>query len=238
MTTIDKNYNIFKKYLKAYVEQDSVDSFITWLDSTDFKTAPASSKYHLCCEGGLVKHSLNVFFRLFQLLRSEYPDEIVVDENNKPLVDEDGKTLVKYTCPFDKSSIAFVSLLHDISKANYYKISYKNVQNQETGAWEKKPYYNVRDESERTFFGSHEENSLFILSKFFDITDDEAVAIRYHMGMLEETNITSGRMFHAYKTNPLAFFLHEADMMAMCLDEKENFENVEINEQNNTKSNK
>ena len=33
------------------------EEFLRWLEGTDFFTAPASTKYHLCTPGGLVLHN-------------------------------------------------------------------------------------------------------------------------------------------------------------------------------------
>ncbi len=50
--------------LLSFVERDGVQSLLEWLESTDFYTAPASTKYHGAYAGGLLDHSLNVFRRL------------------------------------------------------------------------------------------------------------------------------------------------------------------------------
>ena len=42
-------------------------------------------------------------------------------------------------------SFAICALLHDLCKAQFYKISTRNVKNDETGQWERKPYYTVDD---------------------------------------------------------------------------------------------
>ena len=54
---------------------------IEWLYGSDFFEAPASTRFHGCCEGGLAVHSLNVFERLHDLvaeLKVEVPAESVV----------------------------------------------------------------------------------------------------------------------------------------------------------------
>ena len=204
MINIESNYKKFIKYLQTYVKRDGIDRFIEWLGKTDIDIAPASTKYHMSCDGGLVQHSLNVFMRLISLLNNEYP-------TTAEGVD---------TCPYSKESIALVALLHDISKVGYYKKIYKNVKNDETGNWEKVQSYAVKDEDARLLYATHEENSVYILSKFFKLTYDEELAIRYHMGSIDaEDSFAQNRMLSAYKHCPLALFLHIADMQAMCIDE-------------------
>lgn len=51
-------------HLLSFVERDGVQSLLEWLESTDFYTAPASTKYHGAYAGGLLEHSLNVFRQL------------------------------------------------------------------------------------------------------------------------------------------------------------------------------
>lgn len=51
-------------HLLSFVERDGVQSLLEWLESTDFYTAPASTKYHGAYAGGLLEHSLNVYYRL------------------------------------------------------------------------------------------------------------------------------------------------------------------------------
>lgn len=50
--------------VRAYVKRDGVETLLRYLDKSDFYTAPASTKYHDSEEGGLCKHSLNVFAKM------------------------------------------------------------------------------------------------------------------------------------------------------------------------------
>ena len=43
------------------IRREGADRLLTWLQTTDFFTAPASTRFHGACEGGLVMHSLNVY---------------------------------------------------------------------------------------------------------------------------------------------------------------------------------
>jgi hypothetical protein len=43
------------------VKREGISELLTWLETTDFYTAPCSTKYHLSREGGLLQHSLNVY---------------------------------------------------------------------------------------------------------------------------------------------------------------------------------
>lgn len=196
---IEKNYKLYKKYLISYIKRDGIENFIKWLDDTDAWQAPASTKYHLCEKGGLIQHSLNVFNRLIRLVTDEWGD---IDN-----------------CPYSKETIAFVSLLHDVSKINFYDVYLKNVKD-EHGQWIQVPTYTVREENNRLVFGTHEENSVYILNQFFRLDYQEAVAIRWHGGCGTSNDPTSqSKMMEAYKASKLALLLHIADMQATCIDE-------------------
>lgn len=182
----------FIQIFNSNIHREGAPDLLKWLESTDFFTAPASTKYHSCHEGGLCEHSLNVYHRLVKNYATEF--------NAAPKEDE-------------RNTIAICGLLHDVCKANFYKASTRNVKNEETGKWEKKPYYAI---DEKFPFG-HGEKSVFLIERFMKLTPEEAVAIRYHMGEFEKERSTSD----AYSKYPLAVMLHVSDLEATYLDEKE-----------------
>ena len=104
--------------------------------------------------------------------------------------------------------IAIVALLHDLCKTNFYKIGFRNVKDEQTGKWEKVPYYTIEDKYP---FG-HGEKSVFLIERFMKLKVDEAIAIRWHMGFSNTDDKNSvGRAFEMF---PLAFALSVADMEA------------------------
>ena len=79
-------------HLLSFVERDGVQKLLEWLESTDFYTAPASTKYHGAYAGGLLEHSLNVFRRLVK------------------------------RCPAaDMDTLTITALLHDVCKIHLYE---------------------------------------------------------------------------------------------------------------------
>ena len=50
------------------INRPGIDKLMSYIQSSDFYTAPASTKFHLSCEGGLLQHSLNVLDALRGLL--------------------------------------------------------------------------------------------------------------------------------------------------------------------------
>jgi len=199
-----------ERYIKAYQElihRPGADSLLEWLCSTDFFVAPASTKYHSSFPGGLVFHSLNVFDRMSLNCFNEFGLDC-------------GGSL-----PFPKDqveTVAIVSLLHDICKAEFYKTDYKNQkvyseqgsQRDNRGAyeWQSVPFYTV----EEKFPFGHGEKSVYLINEHMRLTRDEALAIRYHMGDFSDQN--TGKVFEAC---PLALQLHIADLQATYLDEEE-----------------
>lgn len=118
----------------------------------------------------------------------------------------------KYLKNFQESesdeSIALVSLFHDICKVNYYKESFRNVKN-DAGQWIKIPCYEV---DERSVPLGHGEKSLYLLMKFIDVNDEEALAIRWHMGFSAvEQTFEKSSMCKAMELSKLVLKLQTAD---------------------------
>ena len=52
-----------EEYLEIYknnIKREGADKLLAWLESTDFFTAPASTRFHSNYVGGLCDHSVNV----------------------------------------------------------------------------------------------------------------------------------------------------------------------------------
>lgn len=179
----------FCQIYREKVSREGSDKFLAWLATTDFFTAPASTRYHCACEFGLVMHSINVY----KVMRERYFEEGDSEE-----------------------TFALCGLLHDVCKAQFYKVSTRNVKNEETGVWEKKPYYSIED----AFPYGHGEKSVFLIERFIRLKPAEAVAIRWHMGSFDDA--AKGGSFavsNAYDRYPLAVKLHLADLEATYLRE-------------------
>ena len=106
----------FKEIFQNSITRDGADNLLKWLESADFFTAPASTKYHGAYEGGLLEHSLNVYDVLSGMPEAEH---------------------------FSTETIAIVSLLHDLCKVNLYKTGTRNVK--ENGQWIEKPFYEISE---------------------------------------------------------------------------------------------
>lgn len=180
---------------------DKLLEYIT--DKTDFMIAPASTRFHLSCEGGLALHSIHVYKRL----RSLY----VMEHNGaNPPTSWQEKTLT----PAEEETLAICGLLHDVCKAGCYKPGFRNVK-QDDGSWQRVPTYTFEDPMP---YG-HGEKSVYIINGYMRLTREEAFAIRYHMGFSGNDNVRNvGKAFEMYQ---LAVLTHLADMEATYLDERD-----------------
>ena len=209
---IEDNFNKYIDLIKTNVKREGVENLINYLINSDLKIAPASTKYHNSFKGGLVAHCLDVYNRLNQLVKMEYPTFVIEGHEMKEVDD--------YVCPISQESIVIVALLHDISKVNFYEILERNTKDAQ-GNWVKVPYYQVKDEAHRFIMGSHSMNSLYMVSKLIKLKYDEELAILHHMGGIDvtEDTISAKNTLEAYKKSKLALFTHFADMLATAVDE-------------------
>jgi hypothetical protein len=116
------NENIKQTIMEALksTNRQGIEAVIDYLENSDYFTAPASTKYHSCYEGGLADHSLNVYN--------------ILQHKNK---------VYKLELPLE--TVAICGLLHDICKCNFYAKGTKNVK--ENGVWIQKEIYEVKDDN-------------------------------------------------------------------------------------------
>lgn len=180
--------DIFKEIFSENVKREGAEKILDYLENTDFYTAPASTRFHGSFEGGLLLHSINVYYCLKDYLAR-------------------GRTKELYNMDYSDETIAIVALLHDVCKINVYKQGFRNIKD-DNGVWQKVPVYEFDDKMP---YG-HGEKSVYIINGYMRLTREEAFAIRYHMGFsgIEDKN-TVGRVMEQF---PLAFALCTADMEA------------------------
>jgi len=171
------------------IQREGSDKLLEWLNTSDFFQAPASTRFHGSYEGGLVEHSLNVY------------DCLVGELTSSGLADT-----------YSQETVAIVSLLHDLCKANFYKKGTRNVK--ENGQWVTKEVYEIDEK----FPCGHGEKSVIILQNFIHLEAEEIYAIRAHMGGFD-TSVKGGDYFigNIFERSKLALLLHLADMKATYL---------------------
>lgn len=194
---IKNNEKEFVRRVKENINRDGVHDLLEHLlNETDFFYAPCSTRYHLCVEGGLVEHSLHTHDIFDQLCSTFMPD-------------------------FPAESRAVCALFHDICKYHCYNPCKKS---RKTGnllpngkpEWEDYTGYDFVEE----FPYGHGEKSVYLLQKYISLTDEEAMAIRWHMGYSDAT-FKGGQqsVSNAITKYPVIALLHSADIIATSTEE-------------------
>lgn len=147
-----ENRERFLQILRDKVKRDGIEDLITYLENSDFFTAPSSTRFHGNYEGGLCEHSLNVYQCLCELRKkydvAEYSDE----------------------------TISITALGHDFTKIRVYS-KQPAFRKDADGRWEQYMSFKF----DEVFPGGHGEKSCFIIQQFMKLTPDEYLAIRWHM---------------------------------------------------------
>ena len=164
-----------------------INAMVDWLKRTDLFEAPASTKYHDAFPGGLVYHSLKVYNNMIDLINTKAFHSV------------------------DIVSASLVALVHDWCKTNYYKPYQKNVKDDNTGQWHQELAWSVDQQGVPL---GHGVSSMFLAQKFFNLTTEEALAIRWHMGRWNACEIELGELQKANEKVPLVYMLQFADQLA------------------------
>lgn len=184
----------FEELYNANIHREGSARLLDWMAQNRFFEMPASTRFHSAYEGGLADHSVNVYQRLRQLFEMEYGPEKAYDL---------------------RESLAIVGLLHDCCKTGLYTTEYRNRKNDQ-GQWEKYPVFVYND----PLCYGHGEGSVFVIQKFMRLTNEEAYAIRWHMGFSDASfKGGSSTVGDAFAKHPLAILTHVADLQATYLDE-------------------
>ncbi|MCK9446483.1 HD domain-containing protein [bacterium] len=188
----------FDKIIELITRSDIKD-LVSWLETTDFFTAPASTKYHGNYEGGLLDHSLNVTYLAlnnFNFILKCKPD-------------------LEYL----RESVIISALFHDVCKVNFY-VKKEKWRKDANNRWESYLGWETDDK----FPIGHGEKSVYLISKYMQLTDPEVMAIRWHMGTSETSTMTAfspqNYSYYAALDHPLVNIIQCADMLAMSIDNK------------------
>ena len=180
----------FLSIFSQHVTRPGADKLLAWLDTTDFFRAPASTRFHGACAGGLLMHSLNVY----HCLREHYFE------------------------PGDsEESFALCALLHDVCKANFYKPGTRNVKNEATGQWEKVPTFTIEDAFP---YGHGEKSVFLIERFVRLKPAEAVAICWHMGGFDDAARGGCFAISQAYDQYPLAVKLHLADLEATYLKEK------------------
>ena len=194
---VAENKNRFMEIYKTHIKREGADRLLTYLEKSDFFTAPSSTRFHCSYEGGLCEHSLNVYDCLKDYLSRDFVRN-------------------RYNLNPSEEKIAIVALLHDLCKVNTYVVSMRNKKD-ENGQWVQVPFYEFK---EKFNYGSHGGKSIFIIQEFMKLDPEEQVAINCHMGAYDRMPGDCS-LNNAYAQFPLALALHIADVESTVILEHE-----------------
>lgn len=129
---------------------------IDWLKSTDFFSAPASTRFHAAYSGGLFDHCYNVATTLIKLT-----EQGVIDSWSRP------------------ESPIIIGMLHDVTKINAYieKECLLGENNTIYTGYMRNPLWES--------YGPHGYDSVCKILTHTDLTEEELYCIRFHMGAYE-----------------------------------------------------
>ncbi len=180
----------FIEHYTANIHREGAQDLLKWMETTDFFTAPASTKYHCACEGGLVQHSVKVY-------------ELLMEKHFESATDS-------------PESFAICGLLHDLCKAQFYKTSTRNVKN-ELGQWEQVPYYSIEDAFP---FGHGEKSVFLVERFLRLKPVEAIAIRWHMGGFDESVRGGGFGVSNAYEKYPLAVKLHLADLESTYLREQ------------------
>lgn len=157
--TIRERYEALK--CKVIKRKDEFEAFIGMLENeTSWLTSPASTRFHLNKEGGLLEHSVGVTENLLKFREALAPQ-------------------------ISEESCVMVGLLHDVGKIGMPgKPRYLKNSNE----WEIKNRgitYKINPAETQMNLAAR---SLYLIAKYIPLSDSEAQAVLYHDGAYVEGN--------------------------------------------------
>lgn len=243
---ITKTKDMVLSIWKEHVKRDGVEDFLSWLEESDFFTAPCSTKFHLATKGGLAKHSLNVYLLLSEKMERYRqladPDNLIAEESL--VICGLGHDLCKVGVYVEGgtqcSDSAFTYLQSLLTKYGGHKrpglrhlyeagpaiVVKRNVPTKYASTminWLKdglKGEVPQPDEEfgfDDSFPMGHGEKSVSVLQDFMKLTNEEKLAIRWHMSAFDagiHFSYPSGFAFQKASDIPLVNLLFTADYEA------------------------
>lgn len=188
----------FENLLRS-VNRKGVEEVLLQLKKIGFFEAPASTVFHLNRKGGLVSHSLSVYSVACKLREAM----LVL------------KPELETSLPMD--SLIVTTLLHDVCKAEIYKIE-KKWRKDDNNKWESFDAYGV--DYSNFPLGHGEKSVIRLLQWGLQLTDDEIIAIRWHMHAWDlpfQSPEAKSNFNEAGKKSPLLSILQSSDGLSTKL---------------------
>lgn len=190
MNLMERYQALKEKVMKRKKEFEGLMSYIE--GETSYMTAPASTKYHLCHEQGLLEHSVNVAENLLKIKAVLAPS--ISDE-----------------------SCVIVGLLHDLGKAGMpgqpQYIKNEPTPKQKAYGYPASTPYRF---NKNLLYLSVPIRGLYLVASRFPLTEEEVQAIVYHDGQYVDDNRSV-----AAREEKLTLLLQYADNWSGFIVEKE-----------------
>lgn len=168
------------------------ENLMNYLKNDGFFTSPASTKYHGAYEGGLYDHSRMVAMRLHWLTL-----------NND----------LKWQRP---ESPFIIGMFHDLCKCDQYVLKDGTEMSIGSGQTITAPGGTHYEYNQDTLLKGHGSKSVMILSRFINLTEEEMLCVRYHMGAYEKEEWSEyDRAIRKFDT---VLWTSHADMLASKVD--------------------
>jgi hypothetical protein len=206
ITTQDEWRLLIKRRKAEYKSDRSFSKLFEYLGDTDFFTAPASTRFHSCVEGGLSYHSFKVAIILEDLTLK---NELVWEDPLSPLV---------------------IGLCHDICKINCYQKEWKSQKKKNPDGsfvmglhgkpvWEDVVSYTFDDSSCPM---GHGAKSAIVSQRYIPLTEQEQLCILWHMGGVSNTDGTTGNSYFTASNKEVnVLWTNVADRIACIQEERE-----------------
>lgn len=157
--TVAERYEALKN--KVLKRKKEFDAFIKMLESeTSWLTSPASTKFHLNNEGGLLEHSVGVCENLLKI------KDILAPQ-------------------LSEESCVIVGLLHDVGKIG---MPGKSRYLRSTDEWRIKKLNEKYTINPEETYMNLAARSLYLITKYIPLSESEAQAILYHDGQYIDAN--------------------------------------------------
>ncbi len=189
MTTKERYENLKNKVIKRREEFIRLMDFVE--NETSYLTSPASTRFHLSKEEGLLEHSVNVAENMLKLKNALAPK-------------------------IDDESCIITALIHDLGKAGMPG-SPMYIPNEPTPRQKQYGYgpsipYRINDS---LIYMSVPLRSLYLAMPYIKLSESETQAIMYHDGQYIDDNKSV-----ATKETPLLLLLQYADTWSTFVTEK------------------
>lgn len=205
---MDANRTAFEQFIRVNIPKERAELILKALSTKTFYIDPAGVAYHSAFPGGLCEHTLKVATKALAMrnaAQQDFDNGLLEPGLQVPTVEE----------------TAVAAVLHDTCKIGTYALDtkFKKIGT----AWAKYLSY-VKDD--KLPLGHGEKSIIWCLLKGIQLTKNELLGIRWHMGRYEagsETSMELKSFYEATKISMLPQILHEADnyaakFMETCID--------------------